>query len=135
MSAYNKVNGTHCSENKKLLKDVLRDEWGHSGLIISDWFGTYSTAESIEAGVDIEMPVPTAWRSQYAVMHSMAAHKIEPESLDTTAREILRWIQIIHDNRTSTRNRSVEREQEYLRQVAQEGIVLLKNEGILPLKY
>jgi beta-glucosidase len=59
MSSYNRVNGTHVSESKVLMDDILRKEWGWSGLIMSDWTGVYSTAESIKAGLDVEMPVRT----------------------------------------------------------------------------
>lgn len=57
MTGYNRVNDLHCSENSFLISTVLRGEWGFKGLVISDWFGTYSTAESIRAGLDLEMPV------------------------------------------------------------------------------
>lgn len=57
MTAYNKLNGTHCSEHKWLLQDVLRGEWGFDGLVMSDWTGVYSVGESIRAGLDVEMPV------------------------------------------------------------------------------
>jgi beta-glucosidase len=50
MTAYNKVNGTHVSENNKPVYDILRGEWGFDGLVMSDWYGTYSTTEAINAG-------------------------------------------------------------------------------------
>jgi beta-glucosidase len=56
MTAYNRLNGLHCSEHDWLLKDLLRGEWGFEGMVMSDWIGVYSTAESIKAGLDIEMP-------------------------------------------------------------------------------
>lgn len=62
MTAYNTLNGIHASENSTLLQGVLRHERGFDGLIVSDSFGTYSTAESINASLDIEMPGPTRWR-------------------------------------------------------------------------
>ena len=57
MTAYNRVNGLHASENDFLLNGVLRTEWAWKGLVMSDWFGVYSSAEAIRAGLDLEMPV------------------------------------------------------------------------------
>jgi beta-glucosidase len=56
MSAYNKVNGTYCAENAYLLKDVLKKHWGFKGFVLSDWGSTYSTAPTVNAGMDLEMP-------------------------------------------------------------------------------
>jgi len=56
MSAYNKVNGTYCAENPYLLNDVLKKKWGFKGFVISDWGSTYSTAATVNAGMDLEMP-------------------------------------------------------------------------------
>ncbi len=61
MSAYNRLNGTYCSEHEWLLSTVLRDEWGFDGFVISDWFGTHSTAAAANAGLDLEMPGPPQW--------------------------------------------------------------------------
>jgi beta-glucosidase-like glycosyl hydrolase len=55
-SSYNRVNGTHVSESKDLLDDVLRKEWGWEGMIMSDWTGVYSSEASVKAGLDLEMP-------------------------------------------------------------------------------
>ena len=61
MTAYNKVNGTYCGEQPELIGSILRDEWGFDGLVMSDWFGTHSTAPAALAGLDLEMPGPSAW--------------------------------------------------------------------------
>ncbi|KAH8830267.1 glycoside hydrolase family 3 protein [Flagelloscypha sp. PMI_526] len=62
MTAYNRINGLHY---KRILNDILREEWGWDGLIMSDWIGVYSTAESILAGLDLEMPGPTVMRGKF----------------------------------------------------------------------
>ncbi len=61
MAAYNKLNDTYCSEHAWLLTTVLRDEWGFDGFVVSDWFGTHSTAAAANAGLDLEMPGPPQW--------------------------------------------------------------------------
>lgn len=67
MTAYNKVNGLHAADHGWLLTDVLRDEWGFDGLVMSDWFGLHSTVEGIVAGLDLEMPGPTRHRGEALV--------------------------------------------------------------------
>ena len=62
MTAYNKLNGTFCADHEWLITTVLRNEWGFDGVVISDWFGLHSTAEAVNAGLDIEMPGPTRHR-------------------------------------------------------------------------
>ena len=61
MTAYNRLYGTYCSESELLITDVLRGEWGFDGLVMSDWFGTHSTAPAARAGLDLEMPGPPQW--------------------------------------------------------------------------
>jgi len=58
MSAYNRINGIHASENKMLLTDILRGEWGHEGIVMSDWFGVYSVDASIKAGLSLCVFLP-----------------------------------------------------------------------------
>ncbi|RSL42467.1 hypothetical protein CEP54_015473 [Fusarium duplospermum] len=129
MTSYNKLNGTHCSENEWLLKDLLRDEWGFDGLVMSDWMGTYSVAEAINAGLDLEMPGKPRWRqSQLA------------ETLDERVIALLRWVQklailnpdMVYDNDDSvewTRKDDQEADAALVRRIGNEGIVLLKNEA------
>jgi beta-glucosidase len=67
MTAYNRVNGPFAADSKELLTDILRNEWGFDGIVMSDWFGLHSTTEGIEAGLDLEMPGPTRDRGQKLV--------------------------------------------------------------------
>ncbi|KAL3450493.1 glycoside hydrolase superfamily [Aspergillus insuetus] len=64
MTSYHKINGIHTAEHPWLINQVLREDWGWDGLVMSDWFGTYSTTEALDAGLDLEMPGPTIWRGQ-----------------------------------------------------------------------
>jgi beta-glucosidase len=59
MSSYNRLNGTYRSKHHWLLTSVLRHEWGYDGIVMSDWFGSHSTVEAVNAGLDLEMPGPS----------------------------------------------------------------------------
>ncbi|KAJ4113972.1 hypothetical protein NW760_000864 [Fusarium oxysporum] len=136
MTAYNKVNGVHVSESKTLLQKILREEWKFDGLVMSDWFGTYSTTGSVHAGLDLEMPGPTLWRGP-ALSHAIMANKVTEEQLDNRVRNVLN---LINYSRASgvPENAPVKRlnrpqDQALLRRAASESIVLLKNnDNVLP---
>lgn len=155
MTAYNKVNGTHVSENAKILQDTLRTEWGWKGLVMSDWydlsrtndwysrltlirFGTYSTSEAINAGLDLEMPGPTRYRGT-AAEHAFTCNKFGPTSLDDRAREVLDLVKEcaasgIPEN-AEEKTADTPETAALLRRLASESIVLMKNEGdVLPFR-
>jgi beta-glucosidase len=136
MTAYNKVNGSYCAENKHLLSDILKGEWGFKGFVESDWvLGTRSTIGSAMAALDIEMPGALFYGDDL----STAVKKGEiPESIiDDHARRTLRArFQFgIFDGLTTPDPSVVESADHVLlaRQVEEEAIVLLKNDGALPL--
>ncbi|KAL4874730.1 glycoside hydrolase superfamily [Aspergillus karnatakaensis] len=138
MTAYNKVNGTHVSENKKILQDILRGEWNWSGLVMSDWFGTYSTSEAIIAGLDIEMPGKTRWRGG-TLAHAVSSNKVHEFILDDRVRNVLNLVNYVEplgipeNAEEKVLNRP--EDQALLRRAAAEGVVLLKNDdNILPFK-
>ncbi|CAI7591454.1 unnamed protein product [Penicillium discolor] len=138
MTAYNKVNGTHVSENKAIIDDILRKEWGWEGLVMSDWFGTYSTSDAIIAGLDIEMPGKTRWRGA-ALAHAVSSNKVAQYQLDERVRNILNlvnWVEplgIPEGAPEKALNRP--EDQALMRRAAAESVVLMKNEDdILPLK-
>lgn len=144
MTSYNKVNGTHVSENKQLLDEILRKEWKHDGLVMSDWYGTYSVSESINAGLDLEMPGPARWHEPGLVSHLINSHKIDPRTIDRNASNILRWGQklaklnpdIVYAAPSEEKTRYDEKDADakVLRRVGAEGIVVLKNEkSVLPV--
>ena len=138
MTAYNKVNGLHCSENPKILKETLREEWGWKGTIMSDWFGIYSTTESVDAGLDLEMPGPTRWRGGL-LEHAFSSSKINLRTVDQRARKMLELVNRcaasgVPENGEVGQLAKSEVEG-LLRRCAAESIVLLKNEKkILPFK-
>ncbi|KAJ4152613.1 hypothetical protein NW754_004410 [Fusarium falciforme] len=135
MASYNKINGVHVSENSFLLKTILRDEWGFNGLVMSDWFGTYSTSESVNAGMDLEMPGPTLWRGK-ALSLAVNSRKVSRRAIDDATKNVLTLINKVKAvEHISTPPRSDSQEQRALiRKIASEGIVLLKNDNkFLPL--
>ncbi|KAK5045721.1 hypothetical protein LTR84_009090 [Exophiala bonariae] len=137
MTAYNKVNGVHASENTQLLRDILRGEWKFDGLVLSDWYGTYSVAEALSAGLDIEMPGPSRWRGSLAQL-SVSSGKITESVIDDRVRAVLRTIDRvaplgIKDFASEGTIDNPETEAK-LRDIAVSSIVLLKNSGkVLPL--
>jgi beta-glucosidase len=87
MSAYNKLNGAYCSENRPLLRDLLKDEWGFDGFVVSDWYAAQSTVDSALAGMDVEMPMPVYFQG----LEQAVTQKQVPESLiEDAVRRILR---------------------------------------------
>ncbi|KAH7025702.1 glycosyl hydrolase family 3 N terminal domain-containing protein [Microdochium trichocladiopsis] len=137
MTAYNKVNGTHVSESKGLLQDILRDEWKYDGLVMSDWWGTYSTTGAIQAGLDLEMPGPARWRGA-VLSHAVMSNKVTVGQLDDRVRNVLGLINYsaaarVPENAPEEQlNRAEDRA--LLRRAASESIVLLKNDDnrVLP---
>jgi beta-glucosidase len=138
MTAYNGVNGTYCSENKKLLDGMLRKEWGWDGMVMSDWYGTYSTTEAANAGLDLEMPGPARFRGE-SLKFNVSTDKVLPHVLDERARAMLKFIKKcaaagVPENAPETTADTPETAA-LLRKIGQEGTVLLKNDnGLLPLK-
>ncbi len=91
MTAYNGVNGTYCSENSKLLDKMLRTEWGWNGLVMSDWYGTYSTTSAALAGLDIEMPGPTRFRGE-ALKFMVGTDNVKQHVLNERVRNVLNLV-------------------------------------------
>ncbi|KAH8146027.1 uncharacterized protein LAJ45_09949 [Morchella importuna] len=141
MSSYNKVNAHHADLHPFSMKQVLRAEWGWDGLVMSDWGGTNSTAESLIAGLDLEMPGPTRRRGEL-LLKAVQDTNSSPEllaAIKTGARHVLELIA-----RTGRWGKFQEAEEqavdklehrELIRKTGAHGIVLLKNEGAtLPIK-
>ena len=91
MAAYNKLNGTHAAEHPWLLTQVLRDEWGFDGVVISDWFATHTTTEALAAGLDVEMPGPARYRGQAAV-EAVREGLLPEKTVDRSVERVLRLI-------------------------------------------
>jgi beta-glucosidase len=135
MSAYNKVNGFWCAENEVLLNQILRQEWGFAGMVISDWGGTHSTVRSVKAGLNVEMPDQKYFGK--ALIDSVKAGLVSEEVINQRVREIMRVrmaIQPIPEEVANKEMTSQPAQQKIAYNVACKSIVLLKNEGILPIK-
>lgn len=135
MAAYNKVGGWWCAENDMLLNKILRNEWGFAGMVISDWGGTHSTVHSIKNGLNVEMP-DKKYLGQ-ALLDSVMAGIVSEEIIDRRVREILRVrlaIKPVPENEANKEMTSQPAQQKVAYDVAIKSIVLLKNDGVLPLK-
>ncbi|GEQ71689.1 hypothetical protein JCM33374_g5375 [Metschnikowia sp. JCM 33374] len=138
MTSYNKVNGEHVSQSKKFLKDILRNEWGWEGLIMSDWLGVYTSKAAIENGLDLEMPGPSIFRNQGTISHMVSSKELCISDLDDRVRNVLNFVNWCSRSNAveygpETQNNNPET-REVLNKIATEGIVLLKNEDhLLPL--
>ncbi|KAJ0416430.1 glycoside hydrolase superfamily [Aspergillus carlsbadensis] len=137
MTSYHKINGIHTAEHPWLINQVLREDWGWDGLVMSDWFGTYSTTEALDAGLDLEMPGPTRWRGQL-LSWAVVSKKVKQATLDSAVRNYLNFLNKVQPALEqqvdqSTAGNSAEK-RALCRKVAAESIVLLKNDnGVLPL--
>ncbi|MCP8882385.1 glycoside hydrolase family 3 C-terminal domain-containing protein [Devosia sp. XJ19-1] len=136
MSSYNRLNGTFTSEHNWLLSTVLRQEWGYDGIVMSDWFGSHSTAATVNAGLDLEMPGPARDRGQKLVA-AVNAGEVSVAMLDQRVLAMLRLMERVgslDDHRTFQEHANDRPEHRALiRRAGSEAAVLLKNDGILPL--
>ncbi|MCY1075204.1 beta-glucosidase [Archangium lansingense] len=136
MCAYNKLNGTFASENRRLLTDILKREWGFDGVVMSDWFATHTTVESVNAGLDLEMPGPTKHRGQ-KLLEAVRAGEVHAETLQDSARRVLRLLTRVgaFERPAPAEEQAIDRPEHraLIRRAGVEGTVLLKNDGVLPL--
>ena len=134
MSSYNKVNGTYVAESRKLLTDILRDDWQFDGLVMSDWFGGNDAVAMINAGNDLLEPgTKLQWN---ALKEGVSDGTLTGTEIDISVRRILRLI--LGSNKMNNfkydENPALEKHAEITRNSANEGIVLLKNNNVLPIQ-
>lgn len=137
MSSYNKLNGTFTSENPWLLEQVLRREWHYDGVVMSDWFGSHSTAPTVNAGLDLEMPGPPRDRGEKLVA-AVEAGEVSRETLRARVLDVLRLMERTGalDDHSEWEERADDRAEHraLIRRAGAEGAVLLKNvDELLPL--
>jgi len=134
MCAYNKINGQYCSENEYLLNDILKEEWGHEGFVISDWGAVNERVDGIKAGLELEMPSSEGIRDK-EIVDAIKSGKLKEEVLDKTVERLLKIIFKGYENIEEGSTFDIEEHHNLAREVARESMVLLKNDdNILPLK-
>lgn len=134
MASYNRVGGDYACESPQLLTKLLREEWGFEGLVMSDWSAIDNRVQALAAGCDLEMPYSGKERTQQ-ILAAIKNGKLDEAVLDLAVRNVLRLVQ-----RCTAAQKTVKNESEIYgihhdlaREIAQKSMVLLKNDGILPL--
>ena len=131
MNAYNKINGTYCAENKWLLTDVLRYEWGFNGLVMTDWGATHDRIAALKAGNDLEMPGDSTICRKW-IYDAVNNGELDIEILNERVLNVLDLASKHVDNKKLD---TVDWKKHHLlsQHIAEESAVLLKNDGLLPL--
>ena len=132
MCSYNKINGTYAAENKTYLTEVLRNEWGFDGFVISDWGAVNDRVPDLEAGLDLEMPTSFGLNDK-KIVEAVKEGRLSEEILDQAVERILNIVYRFEENRDTTAVFDREADHILARKVASECMILLKNDGILPL--
>ncbi|MGG1516611.1 glycoside hydrolase family 3 C-terminal domain-containing protein [Paenibacillus oryzisoli] len=133
MCAYNKLNGEFCAENERLLTDILKEEWGHEGFVVSDWGAVNERADGLGAGLELEMP-SSAGAGDQKIVEAVRSGRLSEEKLDAAVERLLHVIFQAVDQRKQGATYDVEAHHQLAREVARESMVLLKNENnLLPL--
>ena len=138
MSSYNRINGVPASENELTLKKILKGQWGFDGLVISDWYGTYSDRVPF-GGLDLEMPGVARWMGAEFVNKALAKGDLSLEELNDKVRRILRIVEragaFEHPQLDEERSSDKPEHRRLIRDAARETIVLLANKNsVLPLE-
>lgn len=133
MCSYNRINGTYAAENHKYLTEVLRDQWKFDGYVMSDWGAVNNRVADLKAGLDLEMPASGGTNDEL-IVRAVQSGALEESVVDTAVERILNIVFRYEEHRDKTAVFDRDKDHELARKVAQETIVLLKNEGVLPLE-
>ena len=131
MASYNKINGVHATDNKKLLTDILRDEWGFDGAVITDWGAMNDAVEGFFAGCDLNMPGGGTYM-QKEVFDAVKSGRLDEKYIDNSVRRILK----LYEKSAAAKGKyktDYDTHHDAALKTAEEGAVLLKNNGVLPL--
>lgn len=133
MCSYNRLNGVYTSENPWLLTQVLRDDWGFDGIVVSDWGAVNNRVDGVAAGLDLEMPASNG-RTDVQLVAAVKAGELDESALDTVADRMLHLVRKAQERAIVDGPLDVDAHHALAREVAGRAIVLLKNDGaLLPL--
>ena len=137
MTAYNRLNGPFCSEHRRLITEILRGEWGFDGLVMTDWYSGGSTIAAADAGLDVEMPGPGGRFFGAHLADAVRAGSVAPPVVADQARRILTTLNRVGalEDGPGGEEQSVDlpSHRDLAREAATESMVLLRNDGVLPL--
>ena len=134
MCSYNRINGVYSSDNKRLLSDILRDEWGYKGLVVSDWNAVNDRVQGVRAGLDLEMPA-CGGRIDKEIVDAVKNGQLKEEELDKVVYRVLELVFKGQKYLEKDYKADYEKAHQVAKEMAQESIVLLKNENkVLPIK-
>lgn len=132
MCSYNRLNGVYMSDNKRLLTDILRDEWGYKGIVVSDWNAVNDRVEGIKAGMDLEMP-SSGGENDNLIVKAVKNGTLTMEELDKVVYRLLKLVLTCDQQREKDYSADYEKAHNLACKIAEESIVLLKNNNnILP---
>jgi len=141
MCSYNRVNSEYASESYRLLTEILRDEWGFDGIVVSDWGAVNDRVKGIKAGLELEMPGAAVPSNDKYIIEAVQSGELKEEILDLAVERLLNIFTLVHpDLQADNKNTEIKAIDEVkhnalVRKIASESIVLLKNDSnILPLK-
>lgn len=131
MCSYNQINGVYSSDNKELLTDILREEWGFDGLVMTDWGAMSDRIKGFRAGCDLNMPGGSRYMEKQ-VLEAVRSGELSEEDIDRSVRRLL---ELVEKGRSVSYGKTFDRDAHHdlAKMIAVEGAVLLKNDGILPL--
>ena len=132
MTSYNRLNGTYCSEDRELLTDILRNEWGFEGFVVTDWFAGTTTAGAARAGLDLEMPAPARAYGRF-LAEAVRSGEVDEADLDRAARTLLTVFDrlgALDDDPIAPHAVDILQHRELARRAARSSMVLLKNDPV-----
>ena len=132
MCSYNRVNGEYASHNRHLLTEILRDDWGYGGAVVSDWGATNSPVECYKAGLNLEMPDPNGYHTR-VLKKAYKEGLITDKELDKWAEAVLTNFSVLSEKVDSNTKADLKVNNDIAREIEDECAVLLKNDGALPV--